>query len=296
MKNVIIFGTGEFAKETYRFYKSKIDVNILFFSDNNLSKHYTMFFDIEIIPPEKLPFIKYDEILISSSFDNQIYQQLLELNIEKEKIKILNLNQVKIQFENGKRLLLAERIMLDIANFFNINNISYHIDHGTLLGIIRDNSLLSWDIDVDFAIQDKDKDVVLELLKNYLKGYQVVYCEKNNWKCDIYNCDINFDNEIKSLPMVIKVFNDVEDSISNLFFVDIELKYEYKNNLYWMIGSRKLFAPLEICFPSTSILFKGHVLQTPRCIEDYLINLYGNWKKVIKEWSYEQYANIEEIK
>jgi phosphorylcholine metabolism protein LicD len=294
MKNIIIFGTGEFGKDAYRYYQLQSDIHIVAFSDNNETKHFTQFFDNKIIPPKEISLLEYDEIVIASSFDDEIYQQLLHLGIEKEKIHILNLNQIKIQLHNGDRLLLAQKLMLDLATFFNTNNISYHIDHGTLLGVIRDNSLMPWDIDVDFAIQNKDKDIVLELLDHYLENYKIEYCKNNNWRCSIHNCVMNFDDKVESLPMVIKVFNDADDSVSNSFFVDIELKYQYQNNLYWMVGSRKLSAPIEICFPATPIIFKNHTILVPKDTNSYLKSLYGNWEKVIKEWSYDQYSNIEE--
>lgn len=294
MKNVIIFGTGEFGKDAYRYFHPNRDINILAFSDNNEMKHFTQFFDNKIIPPQDIPFLKYDEIIIASSFDDEIYQQLVNLKIEKEKIKILSLNQTKIQLENGKRFLLAEKLMLDFANFFNVNNISYHIDHGTLLGIVRDNSLLSWDIDVDFAIEEKDKDIVLKLLTHYLESYQIEYCKNNNWKCSLHNCVMDFENKIEKLPMVIKVFNDIDDFTSNSFFIDIELKYCIDENLYWMVGSRKLSVPVDMCFPAIPISFKNHTILVAKNTNDYLKSLYGDWKKVVKEWSYDQYSNIKE--
>ncbi len=47
--------------------------------------------------------------------------------------------------------------MLDIAQLFNSKDIMYHIDHGTLLGIIRDGGILPWDIDIDFAVAAFEK-------------------------------------------------------------------------------------------------------------------------------------------
>ncbi len=292
MKNIIIFGAGEFGKDAYNFYQTIGNVNILAYSDNNTDIHNTAFFDIEIIPPSEIANLDYDEVAIASSFDDEIYQQLLDINIDKEKINILNLNNIKVQLD-GDKLLLAQELMFDLADIFNKKGITYHIDHGTLLGIIRDNSLMTWDIDVDFACQSRDKDMILEILNEFLSSYTSTYCTANNWKCSIHSCKITLDKTQEQLPMVIKVFNETDDKTSNSFFVDIELKYEHNSNLYWMVGSRKLSAPKDICFPSSSIVFKNKKLKVPKETKQYLTLLYGDWTKVIKEWSYNQYTNIE---
>ena len=45
------------------------------------------------------------------------------------------------------------------------NNINYWICHGTLLGIIRENRLLPWDNDIDFAVWDDEhsKEKILKI-------------------------------------------------------------------------------------------------------------------------------------
>ena len=45
------------------------------------------------------------------------------------------------------------------------NNINYWVCHGTLLGIIRENRLLPWDHDIDFAVWDYEhsKEEILKI-------------------------------------------------------------------------------------------------------------------------------------
>lgn len=293
IKNIVIFGAGEFGKDAYNFYQTQNSINIIAYSDNNTAIHNTTLFDIKIIPPSAILNLNYDEIVVASSFDDEIYRQLLNMKIDSKKINILNLNNIKVQL-NGDKQLLAEELMFALAELFNKKNISYHIDHGTLLGIIRDKSLMPWDIDVDFACQSKDKDIILETLKQFLSNYTSPYCTINNWKCSLHNCKITLDKKEEQLPMVIKVFNESDDKTSNSFFVDIELKYEHNCNLYWMVGSRKLSALQEICFPASSFIFKNKILKVPKDTQKYLTQLYGDWTQVIKEWSYNQYANVED--
>ena len=292
MKNIIIFGTGEFGKDAYRYYREKEDVHIMFFCDNSIEKQNTELFGKKILSPNILLKDKYDEIVVASSFDNEIVQQLKSFSIEDKYIKVLNPNEIKIQLGNGKKFLLATQLTKDIASFFNKHQIPYHIDHGTLLGIMRDNHLIEWDTDIDFAALDTNIAEVFKLLQDYLVNYSAKYCQNNRWKCTLYNCDMNFNNSVQLLPMVIKIFNDCDDEISNSLFVDIEFKYKEGENLYWMIGSRKLSAPYRMCFPTKSILFQNQEIQVPGKSSEYLSLLYGNWKQELKDWSYNHFDNI----
>ena len=52
-------------------------------------------------------------------------------------------------FDNNYIFKTAVKILID-------NNINYWVCHGTLLGIIRDNKLLSWDSDIDFAVWEDE--------------------------------------------------------------------------------------------------------------------------------------------
>ena len=292
--NIIIFGTGEFGKDAYRYYEKATDINILAFCDNDTKKQGQLFFDKNIISINTINNYSYDKIIIASSFDDEIFSQLINQDFEKNKIEIISLNKIKKNLKEGDTLALAEELMLNISILFNKEHINYHIDHGTLLGIIRDSSLMPWDIDVDFACKSEDKDLILSMLNHFFKDFKSSYCKNNNWQCSIENCDITIQNTKENLPMVIKVFNNTDDINSDNFFVDIELKYEYNNNLYWMVGSRKLFTPVNICFPTSSILFKNTPINIPNNVNEYLRLLYGNWDKVIKEWSYDKYNNIKD--
>ena len=54
-------------------------------------------------------------------------------------------------------------------------NINYWVCHGTLLGIVRDNMILPWDHDIDFAVW-KDKVKIKEIEKLFIAhGYEQEY-------------------------------------------------------------------------------------------------------------------------
>ena len=63
------------------------------------------------------------------------------------------------------------------------NNINYWICHGTLLGIIRENRLLPWDHDIDFAVWDDEcsKEEILKIFSVDERFKQEVVPDTNNF-------------------------------------------------------------------------------------------------------------------
>src|SRR5688572_5093981 len=54
-----------------------------------------------------------------------------------------------------RNLSRARRILLEVTSLLDKNNIVYHLEGGTLLGLVRDGELLPWDNDVDISIPEK---------------------------------------------------------------------------------------------------------------------------------------------
>ncbi len=300
MKNIIIFGASLFAKRVFNYYEENKDINILFFCDNNTTKHNTLFCNKKVLAAEKILEVKFDEIIIGSMYDEEITKQLLNLGIDKKYIKLFHSNYNELQLKNEDNLKIVEELMFNISEQLIKHKIEYHIDHGTLLGIIRDKMILPWDIDVDFAVPSYEKDKILVFLKNYLDSYESKYCSINNWKYSISSKLIKLAEEEKELPMVITIYNDISKNKKlqdlELDFnvgLDLALKYEDKDKLYWMVAERRLSSFSKDSFPSKEIIFKEKILKIPKNEISYLENLYGNWQVTEKEWHYSKYSNID---
>lgn len=59
----------------------------------------------------------------------------------------------------------AGQVLLDVVNFLNSNQCEYWLAEGTLLGIVRDKSLISHDTDLDFYMTDQ---AYVEVLNHHL--------------------------------------------------------------------------------------------------------------------------------
>ena len=66
-----------------------------------------------------------------------------------------------------KKFLKFDPNFVLTINIFNKFKINYWVCQGTLLGIIRDESLIPWDPDIDFAILQKnfDEELIEKLMK-----------------------------------------------------------------------------------------------------------------------------------
>lgn len=73
-----------------------------------------------------------------------------------------------------------KEIFQEVVRILNDNKINYWLCHGTLLGVIREERLLPWDHDIDFAIWDDEysKADILKLFTNNAKFQQTIVPEE----------------------------------------------------------------------------------------------------------------------
>ena len=97
-KDILVFGTGSLYKLNRKELIERF--NIISFIDNNVSPESNELDGVVIRRPEEIICLSYDLIVIASSFENEIYSQLLSLNVPKHKIVLLRaigkINQSKI--------------------------------------------------------------------------------------------------------------------------------------------------------------------------------------------------------
>jgi len=84
MYNIVIFGTGSTSILVESVLNS--NVNIVCYCDNNKSKWDTMYQNRKVINPNKITDFKFDYVVIASQFNEPIYNQLLNLGVNNQKI------------------------------------------------------------------------------------------------------------------------------------------------------------------------------------------------------------------
>lgn len=85
MYRILIFGTGNTSHKVLKILDLS-KVKVLGFIDNDISKAGMKYYGLEVILPDEINKYSYDFILITSMYYVDIYKQLIDLNINKEKI------------------------------------------------------------------------------------------------------------------------------------------------------------------------------------------------------------------
>lgn len=159
MYNIVIFGSGSTAERLTSNLNSNI--NVLCYLDNDNTKWGNIFNNKLILNPIEIKELKYDYIVIGSQFNNEIYSQLINMGICKNKIfeYLVFLNSFYNHFEN--QIEMFEKKQLEYETL--ITGISYFVTG------IRGEYLKKVGINFSYDGQDLyyDYNIAKYLLKNY---------------------------------------------------------------------------------------------------------------------------------
>ncbi|MEK4711624.1 LicD family protein [Sporosarcina sp. FSL K6-5500] len=278
-EKVIVFG----ASEGGRNYKEKqIDYEILAFVDNDKNKQGTTLEQISIIAPEYMVEYDYDYIVIASVFYKEIKHQLLnEVGINPSKVKMAPKGLLKSSyrpFEDEETMKFARKSLLRVTKVFSGNNIKYFADFGTLLGIVREGDLISWDDDIDLSILMNDYDEVVSLFRNNIKDFEI----DKDIECKVH---VTHD-KIRKEPINIGIsFATNGNKVIRKFQINIGV-----------VTIKDEFAVQSMnCSPKyhfeqqQKIDFWGEKISVPFEYESYLEFTYGDWKTPKINTSFEDY-------
>lgn len=92
---------------------------------------------------------------------------------------------------------------LEVIRLLKKYNITFWVDSGSLLGLVRDNSLIDWDSDIDLGILEDETEKLLKNKRNFLfEGYSFKVRKYNGV---IYGATIK-KHDRQSVPCHIHVF------------------------------------------------------------------------------------------
>ena len=173
----------------------------------------------------------------------------------------------------GKNGDIALKMLKDVTDLLDENDIPYWLEGGTLLGIIRENRLLPWDNDMDISIKEEYYEKLLNIIKTL--NYRVRFKE-------FEKDDEPFKKGVKRL---VKVRNSKFLFFRGEVSLDIFIKFRKDDEYFWQVGHKKKSVDASFYEELITHQFNGKRYMIPKLYEEYLTHRYGDWKTPVKEWN-----------
>jgi len=269
MKKALIFGAGGFGSY-YLNHQNKY--NILAVVDNNPQKEGSYIDGVEVILPKNISQYEYEYIVIASTFSQEIHQQLIEMGIPEESIILPSKRELKKNtnaFEKIETRTMAKQVLVRLCKELDRLNLSYWIDYGTLLGIVRDKDLIHWDDDLDIKILKSELPKLLEHIDDIVL---IMNLPEVRWS---YHVNTHYTGKLHSISFIVQ---EKDDTISD-FNIDLYL-YEVDKELD---ENHPLTRSAPYYLKENRIEFEGYLFNAPNNVEDYLKLWYGDWEKPKKD-------------
>lgn len=175
----------------------------------------------------------------------------------------------------GKNYDLARKLLLLTVKILDDAGIPYHLEGGTLLGMVRDGDILPWDYDLDISIMAPDAERLAKQLWRFtLHGYYVSrrYAHKPSpgWE--------------KGALRIIKLRNRRLWFFKGDIRLDIVVKYDCGGATYWTIVRKLCKVDSKFYRGYEELDYQGQRLKTPKLKEEYLVCKYGDWQVPNKDF------------
>jgi len=162
---------------------------------------------------------------------------------------------------------LAHDVFSDVMGFMNIHQPKVYSISGTLLGIIRENKLLSHDIDIDLGVMEEHVDV--DKLVKAIQDSKNFYIKKLDYPVLRNKVHGKVVYSRMSTPSLIK--------FGHKRGLHIDLFVHFKDNkVRWHGSSLHRWNNTE--FEIQTIKFLDREIYIPAHPERYLIENYGDWE------------------
>ena len=184
----------------------------------------------------------------------------------------------------NRNLKRAHKTLFILIDFFNKEKIDYHLEGGTLLGIVRDKQLLAWDYDIDLSIMEKDaQKFANKSHKLWLKGYRI---RKKTMHMDIgplKSGQYRIFKVKKIFPSLMKEFFSF--TYKHMIVADIFVKANDEKHTYWQAMRKILRVDKKYYSSYETVEYYGRELMIPYDYKGYVTKKYGDWSVPVKEWS-----------
>ena len=218
----------------------------------------------------------------------------------------------------------AIKVLKEIKNILDDGDIEYWLDHGALLGAVRDGKFIRWDNDIDLGILSTEVSKVVEKIPEIEReGFRVfvedrrIAIRKNSTSIDFYIHKIDGDKAwrmwyVPGIPPESKIKRRID-----WYIISLAERIKHRDSYHGKnINERIIFTiipkfaegavrrfllklwellfgkPIRAVVPKfyyedmDSITLYGMRFNVPSPVEDYLLFRYGKgWRKPDPDWN-----------
>lgn len=183
----------------------------------------------------------------------------------------------------NKNFLHAKKALFVVTDLLDKHSIPYHLEGGTLLGIVRDGDLLPWDYDVDISIPFEHAYKIPKLKwAMLLKGFKISIRKSLIDAGPIKKGQYSIFKIKPLLAYVIYWF--VPGYNSQFIVLDIFTKTKDETHTYWQAKEKVMRVENKYYQSFETVTYQNHSLKVPNLYKDYLTEKYGDWSVPVKEW------------
>ena len=282
-ETAVVFGTGSLARAFCA--KMPADLDILAFADNDVRRQGTSFEGRPVVAPAAIPALDPDAVIVASCFHEEISTQLTSLvGLAPEKIRrcpkgLQNPHKSLHPFAHEPTRALGEQLLFAILDVLAERGVRCYVDHGTLLGFVRDGGLMPWDDDIDLSVLESDRDRVLDAVPTIAARLP---CQ----------------NEVRWSGHFMRQRKGKLLGVTFVFEVRAGAEFKPVPAAVWFTSFRNGFAEQfinlapEHHFQSAEfVTFKGRRLAVPADWDAYLTFHYGDWRTPKRDIRFAEISN-----
>jgi lipopolysaccharide cholinephosphotransferase len=181
----------------------------------------------------------------------------------------------------SRKLNYARKTLIEICQLLDTTNIPYHLEGGTLLGIVRDGDLLPWDGDLDISIPVEYANQLRKQTWRFFKMGKKLSVRKSKLTNDVIQYDQISLFKLKPLgAYILRMFLPNHE----ILVLDIFTKVKDEKYVYWQANGKIMRVDKKHYESHEIVSFLGIELKVPNQYKEYLTKKYGNWSVPIKQW------------